>query len=50
MQLVTNISKSTAQRMIQHVREVRNIPKPRIVFVRDFCDYYGVPLDSQKHQ
>lgn len=44
MQLVTNVSKSTAFRMIAQVREAMHIEKPKVVFVKDFREYYGVRI------
>lgn len=44
MQLIGNISQSTAIRYIDMCRKFLNKPKPMVVTVEEFCNYFGVHL------
>ena len=42
VQKIVNVSKTQASRMIVILRDVLNKPKPKIVSVREFREYYGI--------
>jgi hypothetical protein len=43
--LLIHVSESKACRMIAYLRDVLNKPKPKVVTVQDFIDYYDIKTD-----